>query len=369
MPATFSQSPGFVAAYDSMHQRFSIYYAFGEWKAINWNELNSRIRPEILNAASNGDTNAFYLALKKYVGSIHDGHLSIQGTGWDGHKAYARYQQIGGSYGFALIGLDDGRVVSRLVNPGSPAALAGMRFGAEILEINDRPVSEVLDTVPVLWAEANPATMECKRLNQFRFIGRAPVGKIMKVRFLNRGALTPVTALITAADDNYATFNQTSLLPIDPGPAVSSRILGPGGLAYIKLTSEPGDSATMASVYTQFRQAVSSFNIAGAPGMILDMRVNTGGEDLFSAALSGFFTTDTTLYEIQAFYNAMSHQFDIWPFPLPHFNWRTLATYINPKYPNGTIYSEPQELYFSKPVVIMVGPRNISSGEGIPMAV
>ena len=146
-----AQTNGFVAAYDSMHQRFRIYYAFGEWKAVDWDALNDQVRPRIVNAGSASDTNAFYLALREYVASVPDGHLSVRGAGWDDHKAYARYQQIGGSYGFALTGLDDGRVVIRLVNPGSPAALAGVLFGAEILEINDQPVNEALDTVSILW--------------------------------------------------------------------------------------------------------------------------------------------------------------------------------------------------------------------------
>jgi len=365
----YSQSNGFIAAYDSMHQKVSVWYAFGEWKAIDWNTLNNNIRPKILNAASLSDTNAFYLALKEYVAAIHDGHVSIRGTGWDRHKDYARYQQIGGSYGFALTGLDNGQVVARLVNPGSPAAQAGMLFGAEIIEVNDQDVNSVLDTVSVFWAEANPATLECRRLNQFRFIGRAPLGKTIKVKFLNRGAAAPVTATFTAVDDNYATFDQTSLLPVDPGPTISYSILQPSGYGYIKLTSEPGDSAAMAQVYISFRQAISTFITAGASGMILDMRVNTGGEDLLSAALSGFFTTDTALYEYQSFYNPGSRKFELWPLPLPHFNTQTLGTYINPRYPDGALYTEPQGTLFSKPVMIMVSPRNISSGEGIPMAV
>ena len=368
LSALFSQSNGFIAAYDSMHQRVRLYYAFSEWKAVDWEAINSRIRPKVVDAGTVNDTNAFYLALREYVASIPDGHVSVRGAGWDDHKAFARYQQIGGSYGFALVRLDDGRIVARLVNPGSPAALANLQFGAEILEVNDQPVKDVLDTVSTGWAEANPATRESKKLNQFRFIGRAPVGKSMKIKFLNRGTSEPITAEMTAVDDHYATFDQTSLLPIASGPTVSSEILQPCGYGYIRLTSEPGDSAGMAKVYTDFRQALVSFNAAGAKGMILDMRVNTGGADILSAALSGFFTTDTTLYEQQFYYNPQSGRFDLYPLPRAHFNPQTLGTYINPKYPTGTIYTEPQGFYFSKPVMVMVGPREISSGEGIPMA-
>ncbi|MCX6234807.1 MAG: S41 family peptidase [Bacteroidetes bacterium] len=364
----FSQTTNFEATYDSMHLRFQVYYAFGEWKAIDWYGLNDQIKPKIINAGLDNDTNAFYLALREYVASVPDGHVSVRGTGWEDHKAYARYQQIGGSYGFALSGLDDDRIVTRLVNPGSPAALAGMQFGADILEINDQPVKEVLDTVPVLWAEANPATRECKKLNQFRFIGRAPIGQTMKIKFRNRGAFDPVTVTLTAVDDDYVTFDQTSLLPVDPGPTVSYEILQPSGYGYLKLTSEGGDSATLAGIYTDFRDAITLFNANDSPGMILDMRVNTGGEDMLSAALSGFFSTDTILYEQQSFYNPASGQFELWPLPIPHFNPQTLGPYINPAYPNGTLFTEHQGLYFSNPVMVMVGPRNISSGEGIPMS-
>jgi len=293
----FSQSTGFIAAYDSMHQRVRLYYAFTEWKAVDWEAINNRIRPKIVHAGTIHDTNAFYLALREYVGSIPDGHVSIRGAGWDDHKSIARYQQIGGSYGFALIGLDDGRIVTRLVNLGSPAALANMQFGAEIIEVNDQPVKDALDTVSTWWAEANPATRESKKLNQFRFIGRAPVGKSMKIKFRNRGVQDPFTAIEIAVNDNYATFDQTSLSPLAPGPVVSHEILDPSGYGYIRLTAEAGDSAALAQIYTGFRSAITLFNSRDTPGLILDMRENVGGADYLSAAISGFFSTDTILYE------------------------------------------------------------------------
>jgi len=189
----------------------------------------------------------------------------------------------------------------------------------------------------------------------------------MKIQFRNRGAPDPVTAIVAAVDDSYKTFDQTSLLPVDPGPTVSYEILQPSGYGYLKLTAEAGDSAAVAKIYTDFRDAISLFNSSGVPGMILDLRVNAGGADNLSAAISGFFTSDTTLYEYQSFYNPASGQFELWPLPIPHFNPKTLGPYINPKYPNGSLFTEPQGHLYSKPVMALVGPRNISTGEGIPM--
>jgi len=364
----FGQTYGFTSVFDMMHARFSASYPFGKWKAINWNELNSQIRPDIVNAETTNDSIAYYVALKEYFTSIPDGHVSLRG--WSDLKEIAMYNQIGGSYGFALIHLDDDRYVARLVNPGSPAANAGMTFGSVILEINDKPIREVLDTVSVLCAERIPATMECKKLHQCRFIGRAPVGKTMKIKFLNRGTTNPVSTILTAVEDNYATYNLTSMTPLDMiSPVVTSNILQPSGYGYIKLTMEHGeDSAALKKIYTDFRDAISYFNSNNVSGMILDMRVNAGGDDALSAALSGFFYKDTVLYEYLTWYNPTDDSIEIWPLPISHFNPQTVQGYINPNYPPGSVYIEPQGINFSKPVMVLVSPRNISSGEGIPMA-
>ena len=364
---TFGQTNGFTAAYDNMHLQFSASYPFGKWKAIDWSALDSRIRPKIVAAGESGDSVAYYQALKEYLVTIPDGHVSLKG--WNDRKAIAMYQQIGGSYGFTVTRLDDGRIVVRLVNPGSPAAGAGVTFGAQVLEINDHPVQAMLDTVSVLWAEAIPATLECKKMYQERLIGRAPVGQEMKIRFLNRGAADPVTATLTATDDNYATYDQTSMTPLDPGPVVTSKILSQGGYGYIKLTSEHGDDSTVVrKIYTNFRDAITGFITQGVHGMVIDMRLNAGGDDALSAAFSGFFYKDTVLYEYQTWYNPSDDSVEIWPQPILHFNPVTLQGYINPKYPVGSLFIEPQGINFEKPVMVLVSPRNISTGEGIPMA-
>jgi len=362
-----AQTNGFIHAYDSMHQVFSVYYPMGNHKAIDWNALNLAIRPKIENAGASGDTLAFYTALQEYATSIHDGHVNIR-HGWADIRAAAIYRQIGGSYGFVVTGLDDGRIVSRLIDPGSPADLAGMKFGAEIIEVNDSPVHQVLDTISVLWAELIPATLEAKKLNQYRFIGRAPIGHSMKVKFLNRGAPDPTTVTLMAVDDNYSTYNQTSIMPFfDPDSNVTSQILEPSGYGYIKLTSLYGDSAQVVALYTGFRDAIRLFIENDVPGLVLDIRSNYGGFDALAAALAGFFYNEKAFYEYQTWFNPESDAIEIVPIPIEHFNPNTLQFYINSDYPNGALYTEPQGVYFNRPVIVMVGPRNISSGEGVPL--
>jgi carboxyl-terminal processing protease len=361
-----AQVNGFVNAYDSMHLVFSHRYPFTKWKAIRWDEVNQQIRPRVLVAAASGDSAAFYMALKSYFDHTHDGHVGFR-HGWQRVQEEARYRQIGGSYGFAVVRFDDARVVARLVNPGSPAALAGMQFGAELLEVNNVPVGQVLDTIPVLWAEMIPATLEFKRINQERLIGRAPVGKSMMVRFLNRGSTTPVTATLAAVDDQYLTFNQTTMHPVEPELGVFSRILQPSGYGYIKMNNEGGDSALLKKEYNDFRDALTGFGQQGVRGLVLDFRVNCGGDDALSAAIAGLFYPDTALYEFQTWYDPVSDSMKIWPLPLAHYDPLTLSPVYRPAYPPGALYTEPQSVRYDKPVVVMVNPRSISSGEGVPM--
>jgi len=320
----------------------------------------------ILAASASGDSVAFYIALQSYYDFTHDGHVGFR-HGWDSIQARARYRQIGGSYGFALTRLDDGRQVARLVNPGSPAALAGMGFGATILELNGRPAQEVLDTMPVLWAEMIPATMEFKNINQGRLIGRAPVGRSLNVKFLNRGSGIPVTATMTAVDDHYLTYDQTSMYPVEPVSGVFSRILQPSGYGYIKMNDEAGDSALMKQKYNDFKTALMNFDQQGSKGLVLDFRINAGGNDALAAAVAGFFNTDTVFYELQTWYNPVHDSIEILPIPIAHFDPLTLKPVYRLNYPLGSLFSEPQGYHYSKPVVVMVNPRSISTGEGIPL--
>ena len=308
----FSQTGNtFTASFDSLHKKLSVYYAFTDWKKINWDNLYSEFRPRIAAAQAQNDSCAFIMAMKEYTYKIPDGHVSFstgfyfgvvsslvkeKKTPWVRLEKELREKYIGGSYGFALIKLDDGRFVVRLVTSGSPADLAGIKFGAEILEVNDKDVNDAIDSVSVIWGEKIPATKESKLINQCRLIGRSPVGSIIKLKYKNRGDQNPSTITLTAVYDNYKTFDLTSMIVLKE-PEVSSKILD-GGYGYLEITS----CIPPVSVLTDFVSAfisLSSNPIVKQNGMILDLRINSGGQDCFAAAVAGCFYSDTTFYEYQ----------------------------------------------------------------------
>ena len=150
-------SEAWVDAFDLMHDQLSTYYAFTEWKQIDWASAYQQYQHRIVEAAANDDPMAYYLALREYVYEVPDAHVrlvAIDGAAED-LEGDVRYEQTGGAFGFALIELDDGRFVTRLVNEGSPSADAGMEAGAEIFEFDGSPIGIAVERVPLTWAIAS----------------------------------------------------------------------------------------------------------------------------------------------------------------------------------------------------------------------
>ncbi len=364
----------FTVAFDSLHKKLSVQYAFTDWKKINWSKLNSEFRPRIVDAETKNDSSAFIMAMKEYTFRIPDGHISFstgfhinldprpsKKTNWAKLEKKLRDQQIGASYGFALIKLDDGRFVVKLVTAGSPADLAGIKYGAEILEVNDKPILDALNSISQLWGEQIPATKEYKQLIQCRLIGRAPFAAVIKIKFKNRGDVNSTTKSISAVFDNYKTFDLTSMLPIK-SPELSSKIL-PSGFGYIEVTS-----CTPISIIFDFIKAFENLLSKNVKGIVIDLRINTGGQDAFAAAVSGFFYSDTTHYEYWSEYDPVTSSFQRSKEILYHINLKTMSTYFPTRYPKGSIFIEPPAKTFKGPIVVMCSPRQVSSGEGIAMA-
>jgi carboxyl-terminal processing protease len=109
-------------------------------------------------------------------------------------------------------------------------------------------------------------------------------------------------------------------------------------------------------LFNRFREAIASFVAARVPGVIVDLRGNFGGSDELSANLSGFFYSTPSFYESQAYYDKRNGQF-------LGLTLDDLPALVE----NLTI--NPQTPYFGGPVVALVNPGTISSGEGPAAAI
>ncbi|HEY0546038.1 MAG TPA: S41 family peptidase [Pyrinomonadaceae bacterium] len=343
-PDSDLSSKTWVEAFDELNAQMSREYPFTEWKGVNWTALYAKYRPRIAAAQANHDSKAYYLSLREYVYSIPDGHVRLRGD--DPKAMLAGF--IGGGYGLALTRLDDGHVIAHIILPDGAAERAGIRFGAEIKRWGGQPIAKALERVPLWFDDKPPATRETQRLEQCRYLVRAPIGTKTQVTFKNRGQHKEQTVTLTAADDNLETLSRTNLYatPEERRVPVKFDIL-PGGYGYIKVTTFP--SPQFAPVYDQFKAAIQTFVDKKVTAVILDLRHNGGGDDEVTAKIAGFFYTQRKFYYAAAIAGTGLKQFK-----------------INPA---ENVWIEPQLPHFAGRVLAMVSAGTVSNGEGLALAI
>ncbi|MFL6236519.1 MAG: S41 family peptidase, partial [Thermoanaerobaculia bacterium] len=327
-------------AFDALCARLAAEYPFTQWKGIDWAALNARFAPRIRDAEARGDDRAYYRTLRAFAWSIPDGHVDLRGD-----DRGLREAEAGGGYGLGLAELDDGRVMAARVDPGGPAARAGLRVGAEVLAWNGGPVRTALGRVGVDWSEAPPATAEGRRLQQLRFLTHGRVGTHVAVGYRSPGAEAATTAEMVAVPEAYPRPTGTRW-DVFLGDSISTRRL-PDGTGYIQVRFE---LPTLWDLMPEreVRSALRRFLKAGAPGIVIDVRGNTGGQDEIVPRITAFFQPRPRVYEIAGLYDP--------------------ATALFRPHSETTVRVQPRRPYWPRRVAVVVNADTFSAGEGIPLA-
>lgn len=341
------------SAFLSAHNLFKERYAYTQWRAVDWDALYRAHAPAIAAAEKNQDKAAYYRALREYLFAIPDGHVEILPTTGD---FGAKYADIGGGYGFAVSRLDSEKVIVSYVAGGSAAETAGLQFGDEVTAWNGTEIHDAINATPAIWAVKKPSTAEGLLLHKQRFLTRAPVGTTSRVTVATATDPRPRTVNLTAFDDGYNTLKKTTtflgkevndsgaerwwkdIMPQISNETVTTRSL-PGGYTYLAIYEESYE------VYQPFKAAMLSAIANRTPGIVIDLRFNSGGDDNIASCFAGWFVDKTVFYEYATKYDPGSRQFAV-----VSEAWTALR-------PNG----------YHGPVVVLVSPDTISSGEGIPM--
>ncbi len=364
-PADFSGQDR-VTAFTQAHQKLSREYAFTQWKGICWNQLYQKYLPQVREGAAADDPQAYLVALRSYISELNDGHASLPRSVQNGALLDSVISlQSGGGYGLGLAELEDGTVIAAKIAPGSPAAAAGIIAGARILTWGQMPIGGAIDTLRSgeLIASVFTATDVHKRLEKLRLLTRAPVGTQVEVGYLNPGASSVQQALLTATDDHLAGLSLLNFAPAptpeDESAILYSKIL-PSGYGYIRLTAM-ADLNNLQEypdfIRIRFLQILDGFNQAGVPGLVFDIRGNHGGFDSMAADLCGTFSNTPSFFEMTEFFDKRTNSF--LRFTL---NDRT-GEIVN------ALMITAQTTRFLRPVVAIVNPLTISSGEGLARCV
>ncbi|MCD4679045.1 MAG: T9SS type A sorting domain-containing protein, partial [Bacteroidales bacterium] len=326
------------------HACMSLRYPFTEWKAIDWPEKEIITRPHILDAQNSGDTVAFIQYLFEYLYQIPDGHINLVGE-LDSFKQSI----IAGSYGFIMIPLDDGTVVVSFVPEESPAYIAGLRSGDQILKWNGTHIDSV-GNKEYLNYFINYATTEGRIFSRYLMLSRDPVNTVAEITFQSNQSKFESTITLTAFDDSMEMY-LIGMFNTAQAPNMDSLVyydVLENNIGYLYIGAEIAEGITPEEImqspdFIKVQDAVTYFNNNDIDKLIVDLRFNLGGNDMQAAVMMGLF------YENSSFYEYITGSYDD--------DYEIIYT----------LWTEPLTPLYEGEIAVIVDPNCISTGEGLAM--
>jgi C-terminal processing protease CtpA/Prc len=326
----------YTDAFDAMLEKFRNEYAYTEFKDVDWDAREKEFRPRFEEAEKASDARLFALALRDFLWSIPDTHVGMDTSAINDDFL----ADIAGGIGLALGETSDGKIVARHITSGSPADVAGIEFGAEIVSLDGKPVDEVVSAV-VPWSSpfSNP---EIARLQQLRYATRYRAEKgTVEVTFVNPGGAEKSATLDVVSERE--SFSVTSFAYGQPATSlpVDFDIL-PSGYGYIKISSFSDNQVLSIQAW---EYALQYFIENEVPGVILDMRNNSGGSGWLADQMAAYFFTEEVNTGTGSTYDEVTGEF-----------------FMDPA--SESLMIPPREgLQYTGPVVVMVGPACVSACE------
>jgi carboxyl-terminal processing protease len=243
-------------AFDFVWQRINDHYVAPQLRGLDWSSVGRRYRPLALDAASD---DIFWQTLNNMTGELGDSHTRVLSS-----KQYALFKtQQALGLGLAVRELDGELIIAGLA-PGSEAALAGIRPGNKLLEIEGKPARQ-------WWLEKRAkarrqSSEQATLASVARFLnGGDPdqPGERVHLRLERNDGSTLDVTLLRAVQDHKDSVKALRLA---------------SGLGYVRL------SGFDAHLRSQADAAIDT--LKASCGMVLDLRGNGGGSAAFADALA-----------------------------------------------------------------------------------
>lgn len=272
----------YTEAFDAMLEKYRNEYAYTELKQIDWDAKSAEFRPRFEQAEADSDINAYALALRDFIWSIPDAHLS-SGTGELTNNQFL--EETDGGLGMAIRRTDDGNVIVNYVLPEGPADAAGIDLKARILSVNGVDVNDAI-------IAARPwslpfSTEQNLELQQLRYVFRFPVDTSVEVEYQNPGDTASATATLTtiAERDSFRVSSFSAGLTGYELP-VEYQSIPATNYVYARITSFADNDALTISLWERM---IDTANANGADAIIIDMRQNGGGSGWLADQMAAYF--------------------------------------------------------------------------------
>ena len=297
----------FADDFDELWTTLAARYCYFGDKATDWLRVRQLYRPRAV-AAADGD--AFAEVVRQVLAELYDAHTHLSDPA-DGTPRWPPYD--------LLVAADGGAAKVVAVRAASAAALAGINFGDRITAVDGVPVAEATARqLPRCLRRPDPAA----------------AAHALNVALAGRRGTARRLTLISG--DRPPRTVDLPLLAAPPLPDLGFERLD-GGIGLITIRSF-GDSATVAA----FDAALVA--LREAPGLIIDVSDNGGGDTAVARPIMGRFITATK--------------------PYATMRRRSGAGLSAP----WTEYVAPRGPFtYPAPVVVLAGPWSGSMAEGFPM--
>jgi C-terminal processing protease CtpA/Prc len=325
----------YTEAFDAMLDLFRRKYAFTELKGIDWDAKSAEFRPLVEAAEADGDSLAYRRALRSFIWSIPDGHLSapfIQQDFIEGTR---------GGVGIAIRDVEDGRTLVNFVTPDSPADRAGIELGAAILTWNGQPISDYVDTIAPF---SSPFSADhVRRLQQLRYATRVPPGEEVEVTFKNPGDVE-VQSVVLIAEQESESFRVSSFNVGRTGAELPVEFhLLDNGLGYVRIYSFSENELLTVQLWERM---ITTLNQGEIPGLIIDLRQNGGGSGFLANQMAAYFFDEELKLGNTGYYDEALGDFYFDPDRVRQF------------------YLPPDEsLRYDGPIAVLTGPNCASACE------
>jgi len=265
----------YLEAWEDLFERTRETYPFTSEKNVDWESIYSTITPLIEQAASDLE---FDLAIASFGALIPDTHI-----GYASVSVTQRF--LIGGVGIEGLGVTDAdEVVVVQVGENSPAEQAGITPGAVLMSVDGDPALQVLDETPLLLTSAS--TPHGRRFFQAVTMLQGPVGT--QVRLAWRAP--------DGSDRSASLIREFDVAPLlvafdtaNPAEGVITARMLESGLGYISVR---GFAEDVSQADYSFGAELQSLMDAGARGIIVDVRNNSGGLVQLAMSIAGRFFPD-----------------------------------------------------------------------------
>jgi len=290
------------------------HYYDASYNGVDWNEVRRRYAPLVEATRKDQD---FYALMSQMTSELHDAHTRFNSP--EQWKNFRRQQGV--TVGFSVDDMDTKTVVTNVI-PGTDAARAGIEPGMVVLRVDDTPVA---DRIAEVEKKRQPSSSE--RATRWFIYNRVFAGP----------ADTPVKVTLQRGDGSLLEANVRRQI-YSATPEVTTHVL-PSGNVYIRF------DGFQRPITKEFRQALQKFR--DAPGLIVDLRRNGGGDLAVLLPIAGYFYGKKTLFAKDSTRTGKPLSSYVGLFKLP------LQLYVG----------RPGEQIYSGPVVILVDAHSASSSE------